>query len=544
MEQGKRIFTLVMAMVLVFSNLNINTLAASEETKVQMDGYNVILPQGYDDENGQAYPVLYLMPEDGEASFSDKMISMIQSEMETVQAGKMIIVLPTFDENEDFRITMDKVIADVDSNFKTIPTVNQRAVLGVGTGGYLAYIMGMTDEGTIHNQPDTIKNIGSIRGNFTGDDNGLYEQYGDVYDIISTIGKDNIGSYYTYLDGPTEDSYTHMVKSTNAIGSLFIQWDPMMSYDLHEYTARYGSYDDAYLQESVSRVINRFSEQFYSDMVSGDVALSPQVAATSVENIEVDYTIDVNDTFSEISEHATEMIVEVSLTDPEDGSVLHSNQKVIEVSGPDTFAGTFSIPNIVNGTSSTVSVSAEMLGFKMDIGSESLVRIMDTGAKPDEQLIDLMGDWKFNAYKSYSNTGSVALDQIDNVTKDVWSGWGTVQPALGWWSADFDESLGGNSNWLGYAWYVREFEMPADFATEDLLLALGKFDEANETYVNGVRVGATGIPEAGGAYDQSNPWDVERLYDLDASILNYGGTNTIAVRMANSNGVAAGMKVR
>ncbi|WP_416147551.1 alpha/beta hydrolase-fold protein [Salipaludibacillus sp. HK11] len=538
MKQGIRIFALVMVIILVLSNLNFNTLAAGEVKEVSMEGYNVLLPQGYDDDNGRAYPVLYLMPEDGTASKGDEMVSMIQSEMETDQAGNMISVMPTFDGNEDFRIAMDKVIIDVDSNFNTIPTANQRAVLGVGIGGYMAYIMGMTDEETVHNQPDTIKNIGSIRGNFTGDDNGLYEQYGNVYDIISTIGKDNISNYYTYLDGPTEDSYTYLDKSTNAIGTLFINWDPMMSYDVHEYTARYGSYDDAYLQESVSRVINRFSQQFYSDMVSGDVSLSPQVAASSVEHIEVDYTIDINDSFSELSEHATEMTVEVSLTDPEDGSLLHSDKKAIDVNGPDTFEGMFSIPNIVNGTSSTVSVTAEMLGFKIDIGSKSLVRIMDTGLVPDEQLIDLMGDWKFNAYKPYSNTESVPLDQIDNVTKDVWSSWGTVQPALGWWSADFDESLDGNSNWLGYAWYVREFDIPANFAKEDLILALGKIDEADESYVNGVRVGANGIPEAGGAFDQSNssPWDVERVYDLDASILNYGGTNTIAVRMANSNG--------
>ncbi len=44
------------------------------------------------------------------------------------------------------------------------------------------------------------------------------------------------------------------------------------------------------------------------------------------------------------------------------------------------------------------------------------------------------------------------------------------------------------------------------------------------------------IAEGIGVYDGSNPWDVNCVYDIDSSILNYGGTNTIAVRMCNSTG--------
>ncbi|WP_407270184.1 alpha/beta hydrolase-fold protein [Radiobacillus sp. PE A8.2] len=543
MKNSRRIFAVMMIILLVSTSINLNVFAAgTTETVTGGDvsvSYDVTLPQGYD-ENGRSYPVLYVMPEDGVSSYSDQMLTMIQEKISTDHAGDMIVVAPKFVEGEDFRVTMDQIITHVDENYNTIPTVNQRAILGAGIGGYMAYIMGMTDtEGdtdAVLSAPNQIKNIGSIRGNFTGSDHPLTEEYDDVYDIISEIGKEDILNYYTYLDGPTEDSYTYMTNSTNDIGSLFIDWYKTLSYDYHEYTARFGSYDDAFLEESINRVINRFSQQFYSDMVDGNVSITPQVAASAVENIEVEYTINVSDFYSTTSSKTADMTVKVELTDPEDGSVLHSDAKTLSVAGPDRFEGTFTIPNTVNGASSNVTVTAEVLGYKVEIGNQSLIRIMDTGTEADEQLIDLMGDWKFNAYKPYSNTDRVALDDINNLTKDKWSTWGTVQPALGWWSADFDETLGGNSNWIGYAWYVREFDMPADFQTEDLILALGKFDEADEVYVNGVRIGSTGIPEAGGAYDGSNPWDVDRLYDLDASVLNYGGTNTIAVRMANSNG--------
>ena len=44
------------------------------------------------------------------------------------------------------------------------------------------------------------------------------------------------------------------------------------------------------------------------------------------------------------------------------------------------------------------------------------------------------------------------------------------------------------------------------------------------------------MPDGVGVYDGSNPWDTNCVYDLDSSILNYGGENTIAVRMCNSSG--------
>ena len=38
---------------------------------------------------------------------------------------------------------------------------------------------------------------------------------------------------------------------------------------------------------------------------------------------------------------------------------------------------------------------------------------------------------------------------------------------------------------MGYAWYMREFEVPEDFDRTNLQLLAGMVDEADEVYVNG-----------------------------------------------------------
>ena len=61
-------------------------------------------------------------------------------------------------------------------------------------------------------------------------------------------------------------------------------------------------------------------------------------------------------------------------------------------------------------------------------------------------------------------------------------------------------------------------------------------DEADEVYVNQVRVGQTGIPDEGGSYDGTNPWEEERIYPLPDDLL-HAGTNVVCVRVCNSSGM-------
>ena len=145
----------------------------------------------------------------------------------------------------------------------------------------------------------------------------------------------------------------------------------------------------------------------------------------------------------------------------------------------------------------------------------------------EERMIDLSGDWYFNVA-----SGTQGIRDLED---EDWTGWDVVQPGLDWWTADFAPCLNGNPYYAGYAWYVRSFDVPAEFDRTGLQIDAGMIDEADEIYINGVRVGSCGIKKEGGAYDRSNPWDVERIYKIPVDLL-LEGTNTIAVRMCNGSG--------
>ena len=57
-------------------------------------------------------------------------------------------------------------------------------------------------------------------------------------------------------------------------------------------------------------------------------------------------------------------------------------------------------------------------------------------------------------------------------------------------------------------------------------------DDRGEVYVNGQRIGGTGVNEDGSSTGETT-WAVLSQFDIDADILNYGGTNTIAVHCYN-----------
>ncbi len=89
----------------------------------------------------------------------------------------------------------------------------------------------------------------------------------------------------------------------------------------------------------------------------------------------------------------------------------------------------------------------------------------------------------------------------------------------------------------GIAWYRTAVTIPnawksAIKKSDTLTLKLGKIDDADETFFNGVRIGATGKfpPENITAYDQ------DREYFIPANLIKYDLPNTIAVRVADWGG--------
>ncbi|MEQ9440193.1 MAG: beta galactosidase jelly roll domain-containing protein [Cyclobacteriaceae bacterium] len=87
-------------------------------------------------------------------------------------------------------------------------------------------------------------------------------------------------------------------------------------------------------------------------------------------------------------------------------------------------------------------------------------------------------------------------------------------------------------NYDGYAWYRKTFFLPNEYAHEDMLLLLGRIDDYDQVFVNGVKVGSTGYLSNGevnmrddAAYQQN------RNYTVPADVLQPGSFNTVAVRV-------------
>ena len=141
----------------------------------------------------------------------------------------------------------------------------------------------------------------------------------------------------------------------------------------------------------------------------------------------------------------------------------------------------------------------------------------ETGVpQPDMQdwttLVDLEGDWAFRI-----GDAEVWATGYDD------AGWDTLA-VPGIWEDQ------GYQGYDGTAWYRRTFVLDADAAksaaTEPLYLLLGKIDDSDEAFVNGVRIGRTGLfPPVykTGYYDY-------RVYAVPPEILA-PGENTIAVRV-------------
>ncbi len=78
-------------------------------------------------------------------------------------------------------------------------------------------------------------------------------------------------------------------------------------------------------------------------------------------------------------------------------------------------------------------------------------------------------------------------------------------------------------------WYRKEFALPADLRDEQaLMMILGKIDDFDETYLNGVLIGET---NDGRMYGVSNSYDENRIYAIPAGVINRNGINVISVRV-------------
>ena len=142
--------------------------------------------------------------------------------------------------------------------------------------------------------------------------------------------------------------------------------------------------------------------------------------------------------------------------------------------------------------------------------------------RSSERIVDLRGDWAF----SIGDDSSWAQTHFDDST------WGKVHVPDNWESQ-------GAEGYDGFAWYRRSFSLSGLKTDEVHYLRLGRIDDADEVFLNGVRIGGTGMLPP----DYETAWDAQRTYDLPRELLNESGENVLAVRVFDERlggGIVAG----
>ncbi|GIF21543.1 enterochelin esterase-like enzyme [Actinoplanes tereljensis] len=133
---------------------------------------------------------------------------------------------------------------------------------------------------------------------------------------------------------------------------------------------------------------------------------------------------------------------------------------------------------------------------------------------------DLAGDgWKFTT----GDDVAWAAPSFDDTT---WKSW-TVPDN---WNTDATLA-----KYDGYAWYRKTFTLPArpsGVTDSTIVAALGQIDDADQTFLNGTEIGKTG----GFPPNFDSTWEVPREYYPADGLLNWGGANTVAVRVYDGTG--------
>jgi hypothetical protein len=96
----------------------------------------------------------------------------------------------------------------------------------------------------------------------------------------------------------------------------------------------------------------------------------------------------------------------------------------------------------------------------------------------------------------------------------------------------------GYRDYDGYAWYRKTFFYKGGMDDDKLVLMMGKIDDADEVYVNGIKVGSTGefTNTENQRIDTGERFRALRGYYLDAGLLKENQWNTVAVRVYDSGG--------
>ncbi|HOO71745.1 MAG TPA: helix-turn-helix domain-containing protein [Spirochaetota bacterium] len=107
----------------------------------------------------------------------------------------------------------------------------------------------------------------------------------------------------------------------------------------------------------------------------------------------------------------------------------------------------------------------------------------------------------------------------------------------------WDHVLRKNTDRAATVWLRKKFVVHDRLRDKQMVLSLGRVSIADETYVNGVFVGSTGvIPPDNDRLSYDFTWHFERKYTVNSSLIRYGAENVIALRVFSHylNGIKDG----
>ncbi|MDR6322912.1 alpha/beta hydrolase [Actinoplanes couchii] len=163
-------------------------------------------------------------------------------------------------------------------------------------------------------------------------------------------------------------------------------------------------------------------------------------------------------------------------------------------------------------TSASAGTKADPKGTKTDTSCATTGSV-DFG-------LDLAGSgWKFT-------TGDDAAWSATSFSDTGWRDWSVPDN----WGDHSDLSA-----YDGFAWYRKTFTLPtrpAGVTDSAVVAALGKIDDADQTFLNGQEIGRTG----GFPPQFDSTWEVPREYYPADGLLNWGGSNVLAVRVYDGTG--------
>jgi hypothetical protein len=141
----------------------------------------------------------------------------------------------------------------------------------------------------------------------------------------------------------------------------------------------------------------------------------------------------------------------------------------------------------------------------------------------DNDLLDLnlSGKWKFHTGND-KDWKSVGINDAD---------WDAISVPSAWENEGYED-------YDGYAWYRLEFKLAQNFSNGTLYLSLGKIDDLDDVYLNGKYIGNVYDLKRNTFYRGSGwEYNARRIYKIPEDLLDRNGTNTIAVKVYDGQGL-------